>query len=123
MNVSMKDLLFWAPRALTILFALFLSLFALDVFGEGYGFWKTTVALLIHLIPTWIVLATLVISWRWGLIAGLLYGALGVTYIVMVWGRGHWSWYVVIAGPLFLLGALYVVDWFYRVPLRAVKSS
>ena len=36
-----KQLLFWTPRILGILFALFLSMFALDVFGEGYGFWGT----------------------------------------------------------------------------------
>ncbi len=41
MKRPMKQFLFWSPRVLTILFALFLSLFALDVFGEGYGFWAT----------------------------------------------------------------------------------
>jgi len=32
-------------------------LFALDVLSEGYGFWKTLLALLIHLVPVYIVLA------------------------------------------------------------------
>jgi hypothetical protein len=35
---------FWAPRALAILFIAFMSFFALDVFGEGYGFWRTLIA-------------------------------------------------------------------------------
>ena len=37
MNRPIRQFLFWSPRVLTILFALFLSLFALDVFEEGYG--------------------------------------------------------------------------------------
>jgi hypothetical protein len=41
-----KRILLWTPRVLSLLFALFVSLFALDVFGQGYGFWQTTLALL-----------------------------------------------------------------------------
>jgi uncharacterized membrane protein len=57
MNTISKRLLFWTPRAICIAFAIFLSLFALDVLSEGYGFWKTLLALLIHLVPVYIVLA------------------------------------------------------------------
>ena len=60
MNTSVKRVLFWTPRILCILFAIFLSLFALDVFGEGLGFWKTILALLIHLVPVYIVVIVLV---------------------------------------------------------------
>ena len=65
MEIPWKPLLFWTPRVLCLLFAVFLSLFALDVFNEGYGFWKTILALFMHLVPTSIVLAVLAISWRW----------------------------------------------------------
>ena len=44
MKRPVKRTLFWAPRILCILFAVFVSLFALDVFGEGYGFWETILA-------------------------------------------------------------------------------
>jgi hypothetical protein len=52
METRMRQLLFWSPRVLTPIFAVFLSLFALDVFEEGYGFWDTVVALFMHLIPS-----------------------------------------------------------------------
>jgi hypothetical protein len=58
------------PRILAILFAAFLSVFALDVFGEGYWFWGTIRALFMHLIPTMIVLAALIIAWRWEGVGG-----------------------------------------------------
>jgi small-conductance mechanosensitive channel len=62
-NPSLQ-LLYWAPRALCIVIAVFISMFALDVFGGGKGFLETTLALLIHLIPTYVILILLAVSWR-----------------------------------------------------------
>jgi hypothetical protein len=49
---------------LSILFAMFLSVFSLDVFSEANGFGETILALLMHLIPVDIVVIVLVIAWR-----------------------------------------------------------
>ena len=116
---SVKRIVFWLPRILCVLFALFISLFALDVFGEGYGFWETIVAFLIHLVPTALVLITLAIAWRWEWIGAILFVALGVWYIIMAWGKFEWTTYLLIAGPLFLIGALFLVNWLYRAELRS----
>ena len=118
MKRPVKRLLFWAPRILCILFAVFVSLFALDVVGEGYGLWGTILALLMHLIPTAVILIVLAISWRWEWVGGILFIALGVLYLVMSWGRFHWSAYLLISGPLFLVGVLFLVNWLYRAELR-----
>jgi len=118
MNAGTKRVLFWAPRVLCILFAVFLSLFALDVFGEGYGFWETTLALLIHLVPTYIVVIALVIAWRWGWVGTILFTALALFYLVWSWGQLHWSAYLAISGPLVLVGVLFLVNWVYRAELR-----
>ena len=109
-----KRLLFWTPRLLCILFAVFISLFALDVFGEGHGFWGTMVAFLMHLIPTGLLLIVLAMTWRWELVGGILFPALGVFYLITAWGRFNWAAYVFISGPLFLVGVLFLVNWLYR---------
>ena len=119
MKTCLERLVFWAPRVLAISFAVFVSLFALDVFGDGGGFWKTTVALLIHLIPTWIILFVLAISWRREWVGAVGYAALGVLYLGMAWNRFHWSTYVMIAGPLFLVGALFLISWRCQLRFRA----
>ena len=119
MKTPLKRLLFWTPRILGLLFAAFISIFAADVFGEGYGFWKTVLALLIHLIPTWIVLIVLALSWRREWVGGILFTALGALYLIKFWGRFHWSAYVCIAGPLFLVGVLFFLSWLSRRDLRA----
>ena len=76
-----KRALFWTPRALSILFIAFLSLFALDVFGEHSGFWQTALALTMHLIPSFVLIAALVLAWRWEWIGAALYGAAGLLYV------------------------------------------
>ena len=118
MNSSMKRVLFWSPRILCILFAVFLSLFALDVFGEGLGFWETILALLIHLVPVYIVVIALVIAWRWEWVGTVLFTALAVVYLILAWGRFHWSVYATISGPLVLMGILFLLNWLYRAQLR-----
>jgi len=119
MNGPVKRLLFWTPRVLCIAFALFISLFALDVFSEGYNFWKTVLALMIHLTPTVVIVAVLAVSWRWEWVGGILFILFGAFYIVEVWGRFPWVTYLVISGPLFLIGVLFLINWFYREELWA----
>ena len=119
MSKPMKRAVFWTPRVLCVLFAVFVSVFALDVFGEGYGFWETIVALLIHLIPTGIILIALVIAWRWEWVGAILFTAFGAWYVIMAWGRFDWTVYLLIAGPLFLIGALFLVNWLTRAKLRS----
>jgi hypothetical protein len=113
MKKPLRQTLFWTPRILGILFAIFISLFALDVFGQGYNLAETILALGMHLIPTGILLVVLILAWRWEWMGGILFPGLGILYLVMAWGRLHWSAYLVISGPLFLTGILFLVDWRY----------
>ena len=59
MSANVQQILHWAPRILCIAFALFISVFALDVFSEGYSVGELLVALFMHLIPTMIILVVL----------------------------------------------------------------
>ena len=119
MNPAIKKILFWTPRVLCILFAAFMSLFALDVFGHGYGFWKTALAFVMHEVPVLMLLAILVVCWRWEWIGAALFPALGALYIISAWGRFPLSVYFIVAGPLFLLGVMFLVNWRYRAELRS----
>jgi len=118
MNKGIIHALFWAPRVLSVLFAIFLSLFALDVFNEGYSFGETVLALFIHLIPVYIVAIVLVIAWRLEWVGAVLFLSLSMLYLFMSWGRVHWSAYLGISAPLVLLSALFLLNWKYRKELR-----
>ena len=109
MDTTTKRFIYWSPRVLSILFAMFLSMFALDVFSEGYGFGETILALLMHLVPTYLIVIALVIAWRWEGIGAILFIALPLFYLVMSKGE---NW--IISGPLFLVGTLFLLNWTYR---------
>ncbi len=108
--------IFWVPRILAILFALFLTLFSFDVFGNGYGFWGTILAFIIHNIPS-IILATLVwVSWKRELVGAITFFSAGMLYIVSLLMRPPYHWYyllwiLIIAGPAFLIGILFLMGW------------
>ncbi len=115
MNTNLKRFLYWSPRVLGILFAVFISLFALDVFGEGYSFWETLLALLIHLIPTYIVIIAIIITWRRAQVGAVLFSALAIIFMLISRGEG---W--VIAGPLLLIGILFGANWLYKPQTRTL---
>ena len=123
MNAGTKRALFWTPRILCILFAVFVSMFAADVFGEGYGFKKTAIAFLVHLVPTYIVIIALVVAWHREWIGAILFIGLAVFYLVWTWGRFTWVTYLAMSGPLLLVGVLFLVNWLYRVEMRSGKDT
>jgi hypothetical protein len=120
MNGSAKRLLYWTPRVLGISFAAFTGIFAVDVFQEGGPAWKVALALLIHLLPTFLVLLVLALSWRREWVGGVAFIALGVLYLL--WARNRpsigWPAFLSIAGPLFLVGVLFLLNWRHRTQLR-----
>ena len=114
-------MLYWTPRLLGVVAAGFLGLFALDVFGEQTTIWTTLQALALHLIPTAMILAALAVAWRREVPGGLLFIGLGVAYALLTDARRHPDWVAIIAGPLWLIGALFLVS--HVVRRRAGGSS
>lgn len=123
-----KRSLFWTPRALAIVFIAFLSMFALDVFGEGRGFWGTILALNVHLVPMFILTAGLILAWRWEWIGTVIYGAGGMVYVLFALSR---PWppamklicILMIAGPAFAVAALFLANWLKRRELHLDKDN
>lgn len=116
---KLSRLIFWLPRALSIIFILFLSLFSLDVFGNGYNFWQTVQALLIHNIPSIVLLIILLVAWKYELVGTIIYALFGILYFVLVLktilNNGfEWfylSWVFSISGPAFLVALLFFIGW------------
>ncbi len=126
-NLS-KRVLFWIPRALSILFIAFLSIFALDVFGGNQSLWRTLVALCVHLIPSFVLIIALVLAWRWEWIGAALYGAAGALYLVWVLPSPvpppamKLVWCTTIAGPAFVIAILFWINWLKHAELRSRKD-
>ena len=109
----------WTARIMTMAFAALISIFAMDVFGEGYGFWQTILALFMHLIPTFFIILVLAFSWKWELVGGIIFPLLGLAYIILAWGKFALVAYLFISGPLFILGILYTIGWYLKKSSKA----
>jgi len=70
----------WLPRILCILAILFISLFAADAFKPGFTIWQQLGAFFLHLIPSFILLAFLIVAWKWELIGGIIFMVIGLAF-------------------------------------------
>lgn len=119
MNKGMKQIFIWAPRVLCILFALFLSLFALDVFSENRGVGQQIIGLLIHLVPVYVAVIVLIVAWKREWIGAVMFIGLALFYLIQAWGQVHWHAIVTISGSLTLISILFFLNWMYKAKLRA----
>ncbi len=119
MEKKINRFVYWIPRILSIIFILFLALFSLDVFDMKLGFWGTVLGLFMHNIPVFILLVVLLISWKREIVGGIAFILAGLLYVVMILMnvlRNSFAWYMVswiliIAGPAFLIGVLFIINW------------
>lgn len=106
----MRRFFHWAPRVLALSFALFLAIFALDVFGAYDTLTETLIALVMHLIPTFLMLAVAAIAWRWPLVGGVAFLLLGVLSIVAFDTYEWLAKFLFVSAPVFVIGLLFLWD-------------
>jgi hypothetical protein len=119
MSRGARDLLLWSPRIFGILVALFLSLFALDVFNEGKGFREALPAFVIHAAPALLLLLVVAGAWRWEWVGGVVFVLLAALYSVIA--RQRLDWILVISGPLLVVGALFLLSWHHHKKLHSLR--
>jgi len=106
-------IIYLLPRVLSIGFVLFLSLFSLDVFS-AYSGWNAVLPFLIHLIPSFIVLAVILIAWKHDLAGAIVFMGLAALYVFIVGFDRSWSWYLAISGSATVVGLLFLLSWFKK---------
>lgn len=115
--ISKTKFLYWAPRIICIIAILFISMFALDAFESGLTFWQQIGAFLLHLVPSFILSAVLLIAWKWEYVGGILLTiiGLGLTPLVFIknYQMNHSVWMSLgvilsITIPFVLVGILFI---------------
>jgi hypothetical protein len=103
-------IIYWLPRVLGLVFVLFLSLFAFDVFQE-YSGGVALLAFFIHLLPAFILLAVVLIAWKHELFGAIAFLGLALAYVLLAGFGRPWSWYAGISGPAVVIGLLFFLNW------------
>jgi hypothetical protein len=98
-NSCLVKFFYWLPRILAICFTVFISLFALDVLGQPGWF----LGLLIHLVPTYILIAVTVLAWKNEMFGGLLFLLFGVLMLFFT----HFE-SLIVSLPIMVIGVLFL---------------
>lgn len=116
-------ILHWVPRVLCILAILFISIFALDSFGHGEPFWAQIAGFLMHLIPSFILAAVLLLAWKKELIGGIVFTLLGLIMTPMVYSNNYamnqsvgmsFGIIMTITFPFVLIGVLFIISYYAK---------
>jgi hypothetical protein len=119
MKISTK-VLYWTARILCILAILFVSLFAMDSVTPERTFWQNTTALLMSLIPSFVLLAVLIIAWKWEKVGGIILTIFGLAFSIFIfvfnYKRNHFPVMTCLLGtlavaiPFVLAGILFILS-------------
>jgi hypothetical protein len=96
-----KKILHWTPRAISILFVLFISMFAFDTPGIGF---------LIHLIPSIILLGLIILAWKYELIGGIAFIVLGIVFTIFFKTYKDIITILLISLPPIITGVLFILN-------------
>lgn len=111
-NPRLARIIHWTPRVAAIVLMFFISLFSLDVFEMEASPLELLGGLLIHNIPSFILLAALIAAWKRPAVGFVTFLLAGVTFtLVFVRGFGQLSTLVIFVFPLLLIAALFYADW------------
>ena len=112
-NKIKKDWIFWTPRILTILFIVFMSMFAFDVFGEYSGL-ELLIAFFMHIIPSLVLIGILILAWRKEKVGGYMFITLAVLFTIFFKLYKDIIVFLIIGLPVLLTGILFLLDYYRR---------
>ena len=102
---------------------LFISLFAADAFSPGLTIWQQLGAFFIHLIPSFILLAFLIVAWKWEYVGGVIFIiiGLGLSPVIFIhnYKMNQSIWMslgiiMIITVPFIIVGGLFIMSHFKK---------
>jgi len=122
MKTSVK-IVHWVPRILCILAILLVGMFALDSFSSERTFWQNFGAFLMNLIPTFVLIALLIIAWKWELIGGIAFAIIGLAMSPFIYSHNFrmnqsvgksLEVLLIITVPFIIIGILFIVSHYLK---------
>lgn len=117
----------WLPRIICILAILFISMFALDSFAPELTFWQQVGGFLIHLVPSFILVGILIVSWKRELIGGIIFVLIGLGLSPFIFKHNYnmnnsvsmsLGIILMITFPFIVVGILFIINHFIKKRLH-----
>ncbi|MDO8367208.1 MAG: hypothetical protein Q7T20_10450 [Saprospiraceae bacterium] len=121
MKNTPRIFLTWFPRILALIFAGFISLFALDSMEAHQTFFQQMGHILAHLVPTAAVLAALWLAWYRRIIGGLVFMMLGMVFTIHFATWRQTGLFLMFSMPLFITGVMFIFSRYSQLQSRNKK--
>ena len=122
MKTSIK-VFHWLPRIICILAILFISMFAADAFAPELTIWQQLGDFMMHLIPSFILLAFLIVAWKWEYIGGIIFIVIGLGLSPFIFMHNYnmnnsigmsLGIILMITFPFVVVGVLFIISHFIK---------
>jgi cell division protein FtsW (lipid II flippase) len=118
MKISTR-VLHWLPRIICIMGILFISMFSIDALNSELTIWQQILSLSMHLIPSFVLILLLLLSWKRELIGGIIFMIIGLGFSPIIFihnfkmNQSIWislGVISVITIPFAIVGVLFIVS-------------
>ena len=118
MKISTR-VLYWLPRIICIIGILFISMFSIDTLNSELTIWQQILSLSMHLIPSFVLIFLLLLSWKRELIGGIIFMIIGLGFSPIIFihnfkmNQSIWMSLGVISVitiPFAIVGMLFIVS-------------
>jgi cell division protein FtsW (lipid II flippase) len=118
MKISTR-VLHWLPRIICIMGILFISMFSIDALNSELTIWQQILSLSMHLIPSFVLILLLLLSWKRELIGGIIFMIIGLGFSPIIFihnfkmNQSIWMSLGVISVitiPFAIVGVLFIVS-------------
>ena len=127
MKNNQNKFIYWTPRVLSILFIIFLALMSVNTIAQKLGLWQVVFGIFVNNIVAFILLAALIVSWKYEIVGGIAFILAGTLYSVLL-ARNTFEWYLlawagIVPGITFFVGILFLIGWYKkRMPIVDDKN-
>lgn len=124
-NSRLAKWLYWSPRICCIILVAFMSLFALDVFQEGYTLGEMLLAFLMHMLPMIALAVVLAIAWRWTWVGAIIFGVAALLLSISALSSGiqGFGTILIIGAPLLMIALLFGANARWKQEIDIARHS
>jgi hypothetical protein len=114
---NLAKIIHWTPRVAAIMIIFFMSLFSLDVFGEGASPLEVLGAFLMHNIPSFVMILFLVFAWKRPVVGFVVFLVAAIAFTVF-FVRDFYAIpnLLLFVFPILLIASLFYADWKWLKP-------
>jgi hypothetical protein len=110
----MNKFILWAPRVISIILVIFISLFAFDGFVPGITGYEKTLSLIIGLLPAIIMTLALILAWFFKLAGGITFISLGIAMTFFFHTYQSELSFLTLSSPVLVVGVLFILSYYYE---------